>query len=137
MTQEQRDDAVGQAGQPTTAASTQMCSYAVDLWTDDVSALTDLERLTEILTEAARSGRATVLAQASHVFPNGAVTLSLVLSQSHLNIHTWPEFQLANVDLLTCGVLEGEQILAVVQERLGANRVNVTRVSRDATGEPH
>lgn len=122
---------------PTTAASTTMCSYAVDVWTDEVSLLTDMGALREILTDAAVAGRAEVLAEAGHVFPNGAVTLSLVLSQSHLNVHTWPEFQLANIDLLTCGVLEGETMLEVIKTRLHATRSNVTRVQRDATNEPH
>ena len=122
---------------PTTASGTQMCSYAVDLWTDEVGLLTDLPALRDILAEAAVAGRAEVLAEAGHVFPNGAVTLSLVLSQSHLNVHTWPEFKLANVDLLTCGVLEGETILEVVKDRMKATRSNVTRVTREATNEPH
>ena len=121
---------------PSTAAATEMCSYAVDLWTSDHDVLTNVERLSAILREASEAGRATVLAEASHVFPNGAVTISLVLSQSHLSVHTWPEFELANVDLLTCGVLEGDAILDVVQRRMGATRTNVTRVQRDATSQP-
>jgi len=116
--------------------STEMCSYAVDLWTHDVSVLTDVDRLVAIMRDAAEAGRAVVLAEAHHVFPNGAVTISLVLSQSHLNIHTWPEFSLANIDLLTCGMLEGEVILGHLKESLGASRVSVTRVTRDASSEP-
>lgn len=120
-----------------TAATTEMCSYAVDLWTPDVELLTDPERLAAILRESAEAGQAVVLAEASHVFSNGAVTMSLVLSQSHLNIHTWPEFRLANIDLLTCGVLNGEVILEHIKSRLGATTSNLTRVARHATHEPH
>ncbi|MGC4111141.1 MAG: adenosylmethionine decarboxylase [Nocardioides sp.] len=115
-----------------TAASTEMCSYAVDLWTHDVALLTDEARLLEILRAAAEAGSAVVLAEASHVFDNGAVTIALVLSQSHLNIHTWPEFNLANIDLLTCGILEGDVIVEHLKQALSATRINVSRVSRDA-----
>ncbi|GAA1761641.1 adenosylmethionine decarboxylase [Nostocoides vanveenii] len=122
---------------PATAASTEMCSYAVDLWTSDVAILHDEPRLKSVLYAAAEAGQAIVLAEASHIFPNGAVTISLVLSQSHLNVHTWPELKLANIDLLTCGVLEGDTILTYLRTHLSATRCNVTRVTRDATGEPH
>ena len=44
-------------------------------------------------------------------FPNGAVTGVLLLAQSHLSIHTWPELALANVDLLTCGDIDGDVVL--------------------------
>ena len=44
-----------------------------------------------------------MLAERFCVFPNDAVTGVLVLAQSHLSIHTWPELSLANVDLLSYG----------------------------------
>ncbi len=113
-----------------------MCSYAVDLWTHHPTILTDEAALKKVLREASEAGNAIVLAEASHVFPNGAVTIALVLSQSHLNIHTWPEHDLANVDLLTCGVLEGEVILEHVKRGLEASRTAVTRITRDVTMEP-
>lgn len=83
-----------------------LCSYAVDVWVSDHSILTDEERLLKVLRTAAEKGNATVLGEASHVFPNGAVTAILLLSASHLSIHTWPEFSLANVDLLAYGRIE-------------------------------
>ena len=43
-----------------------------------------------------RSRLHTVLADEFYVFPNGAVTGVLLLAQSHLSIHTWPELLLAN-----------------------------------------
>lgn len=116
---------------PVTAPSgDEMCSYALDVWTDHPTILTDAVAMAAVLREAAAAGNAVVLGEASHVFPNGAVTMSLVLSQSHLAVHTWPEHDLANVDLLTCGVLEGEAIVAAVARGLDARRTRVTRTMR-------
>jgi S-adenosylmethionine decarboxylase len=128
----------GAVTRPVTAPSgDEMCSYALDVWTDHPTVLTDAVALASVLREAAAAGGAVVLGEAAHVFPNGAVTLSLVLSQSHLAVHTWPEHDLANVDLLTCGVLEGEAIVAAVARGLHARRTRVTRTMRPVTpGRP-
>ena len=70
-------------------------------------------RLREILLAGAEAGGATVVGEEFHVFPNGAVTGVLVLAQSHLSIHTWPEFALANVDLLSYGHVRADEVLRV------------------------
>ncbi|MEU5278067.1 S-adenosylmethionine decarboxylase family protein [Streptomyces asoensis] len=107
-----------------------LCSYAVDVWVSDHSILTDEQRLLEVLRTAAEKGNATVLGESSHIFPNGAVTAILLLSASHLSIHTWPEFSLANIDLLAYGRLNGERMMQSVEAGLSPTRINVTRMLR-------
>jgi S-adenosylmethionine decarboxylase len=108
-----------------------MVSYAVDVWVDDVSILTDEAALLDVLRAAAASGDALVLGESAHRFPNGAVTIVLVLSQSHLSVHTWPEHGAANVDLLTCGRLNGDRMIDYLERELKPVRCNITRVIRD------
>ena len=45
------------------------------------------------------------------MFPNGAITLVLILAESHLSIHTWPEENLIAVDLFSCGAIDGRAVL--------------------------
>jgi S-adenosylmethionine decarboxylase len=104
--------------------------HVLDVWVRHAGVLTDLEAVRTILRAGARAGNAAVVGEAFHVFPNGAVTGVLVLAQSHLSIHTWPEFSLANVDLLSYGAVDGEAVLRVVAERLGAERTSVTTLPR-------
>jgi S-adenosylmethionine decarboxylase len=104
--------------------------HALDAWVRRPAALTDLERVREILYAGAEAGGATVLGEKFCVFPNGAVTGVLVLAQSHLSIHTWPEYALANVDLLSYGALRGEVVLDAICVALDVERVNVTCVPR-------
>ena len=107
-----------------------MLLHALDAWVRSPSVLTDAERIRHILYAGAEAGGATVLGEKFCVFSNGAVTGVLVLAQSHLSIHTWPEFALANIDLLSYGALRGEDVLDAICARLDVERVNVTCVPR-------
>ncbi len=102
----------------------------MDAWVRDPAVLVDVPLLRTLLRQAAAAGSATVLGEELHVFPNGAVTAVLLLAQSHLSIHTWPEFRLANVDLLSYGDVDGERVLEVVRDRLGVERANVDCIAR-------
>jgi S-adenosylmethionine decarboxylase len=104
--------------------------FTMDAWVEDVSVLVDHGALRTLLYDAAAAGGARVLADTFHVFPNGAVTGALLLAQSHLSIHTWPEGLMANVDLLSCGPVDGRQVLEVVRDGLGAERATVRCVLR-------
>jgi S-adenosylmethionine decarboxylase len=107
-----------------------MFLHALDVWVRDPSTLTDAQGLRATLYAGAEAGGATVVGEELFVFPNGAVTGVLVLAQSHLSIHTWPEYALANVDLLSYGELRAEEALGVICEELGAVRSRVTCIAR-------
>jgi S-adenosylmethionine decarboxylase len=104
--------------------------HAMDAWVRRVSVLTDAEELRAILYAGANAGGATVLGEEFCRFPNRAVTGVLVLAQSHLSIHTWPEFALANVDLLSYGDIRGDAVMREICERLDVERANVTCIER-------
>ncbi len=104
--------------------------HALDAWVRDPRVLTDREHLRSTLLEAARAAGANVVGQAFHVFPNGAVTGVLLLAQSHLSIHTWPEHRLANVDLLSYGDVRADALARVLDDRLGTERVTSTSIPR-------
>jgi S-adenosylmethionine decarboxylase len=104
--------------------------HALDAWVRSVAVLTDADELRSILHDGAAAGGATVLGEEFCVFPNGAVTGVLVLAQSHLSIHTWPEYALANVDLLSYGDVDGDEVLRVIRDRLDVERAETTCIPR-------
>src|SRR5579864_643359 len=104
--------------------------YTMDAWVSDPAVLTDETELRAALHAGARVGGATVIGEEFCVFPNRAVTGVLVLAQSHLSIHTWPELALANVDLLTYGDISGDDVLAEIRSRLSVTRASITCVPR-------
>ena len=70
----------------------------------DPALLRDPERLRQHLLAAAAALGVTVLGAHLHHFGAGAgVTGVLLLAESHMSIHTWPEFGFAAVDVFTCG----------------------------------
>jgi S-adenosylmethionine decarboxylase len=104
--------------------------YAIDAWVRDAAVLTDADELNGVLRAAAAAGGATVVGEAFYAFPNGAVTGVLLLAQSHLSIHTWPELRLANIDLLTCGAIDGNVVLETIRARLDVERASIRCIRR-------
>lgn len=104
--------------------------YTMDAWVSDPVVLTDEPRLRAALHAGAAAGGATVLGEQFCIFPNRAITGVLVLAQSHLCIHTWPELALANVDLLSYGEVSGDDVLAEIRLWLSVTRASTTCVPR-------
>ena len=65
--------------------------------------LTDAALLEEVVVKAAKDAGATVLNSTFHHFSPVGTSGVVVIQESHLAIHTWPEFGYAAVDLFTCG----------------------------------
>ena len=74
----------------------------LDLW--GAGNLTDPELIGRALADAAEAAGATILhAHFHHFSPNGGVSGVVVLAESHISIHTWPERDFAAVDIFMCG----------------------------------
>ncbi|MCM8791924.1 MAG: adenosylmethionine decarboxylase [Candidatus Omnitrophica bacterium] len=63
----------------------------------------DEDELQKILFEAARQSNSTPLKVAIHKFPVQGITGVILLAESHISLHTWPEYGYAAVDVFTCG----------------------------------
>jgi S-adenosylmethionine decarboxylase proenzyme len=64
--------------------------------------LNDEKLLEELMLEAAEKASATIIKSVFHKFSPQGVTGVVVVAESHLAIHTWPEKQYAAVDFFTC-----------------------------------
>ena len=61
------------------------------------------QAIREVMLEAALASGATIVGNIFHHFSPQGVTGVVVIAESHLAIHTWPEYRYASVDLFTCG----------------------------------
>jgi S-adenosylmethionine decarboxylase proenzyme len=61
------------------------------------------QAIREVMLEAASASGATIVGNIFHHFSPQGVTGVVVIAESHLAIHTWPEYRYASVDLFTCG----------------------------------
>ncbi len=68
----------------------------------NTEALRDPDMLEEIVREAAERGNMTILDVKSWKIGEG-VSIVAVILESHITIHTWPEFDYATVDVYSCG----------------------------------
>ena len=69
----------------------------------DHEILKDTELIEKMMNEAAEKCGATIVQSAFHTFNPYGVSGVVVISESHLAIHTWPELGYAAVDVFTCG----------------------------------
>jgi S-adenosylmethionine decarboxylase len=104
--------------------------YAVDAQITPSSPVTDITELTAAATTAVRAGNGHVLETSHVIFPNGAVTLVLILAESHLSIHTWPEEDLIAIDLFSCGAIDGQAVISDLVSALALRRVTVRQLQR-------
>jgi S-adenosylmethionine decarboxylase len=104
--------------------------YAIDARSGADSGVRDLATLTSVSLAAVEVGAGHVLDSSSVVFPNGAITLVLILAESHLSIHTWPEENLVAIDLFSCGAIDGEAVIEALVSGLRLGSVTVSRLPR-------
>jgi S-adenosylmethionine decarboxylase len=101
----------------------------VDLW--DASNLNDPGRIDAILREAALAAKATILHSHFHHFePGGGVSGVLVLAESHISIHTWPERDFAAIDIFMCGACDPYLSLPVLEREFAPRRLDVSEQRR-------
>ncbi|MFC2033423.1 adenosylmethionine decarboxylase [Chloroflexota bacterium] len=93
--------------------------------------LNDIGFLEGILLQAANESGATVLGSSFHPFSPQGVSGVVIIAESHMSIHTWPEYDYAAVDIFTCGdTVQPDKAAEIIIEKLGAKNHSVIEVQR-------
>jgi len=74
-----------------------------EIYECEFGVLNDLKKVEEFMVKAALEAGAEVREYVFHKFSPQGVSGVVVISESHLAIHTWPELGYAAVDVFTCG----------------------------------
>lgn len=101
-----------------------------ELYVTDSSVLNNQERINNALVDSAIAGNMTVINVASHKFSPHGVTSLILLAESHISIHTWPEHGYAAVDIFACGKGEPLKSLERLKELLPVKEIKVLKVGR-------
>ena len=75
----------------------------LDLENCNSDILDDIDLIKTILKEAASLSGATIIGETFHKFQPVGVTGVVSIAESHICIHTWPEYSYASVDIFSCG----------------------------------
>lgn len=100
----------------------------------DLPVLDDEARIEALMRRAAETAGATVVACVFHRFAPQGVSGVVVIEESHLSIHTWPETGYAAVDFYTCGDCAPERAHELLRAGLEADRAELLTVDRGLPG---
>ena len=89
----------------------------------DLGTLTDLATLEKLMVQAAKDAGATVVEHVFHQFSPYGLSGVVIIAESHLAIHTWPEHGFASIDVFTCRS-------AALTEKIGENLVATLRPTK-------
>ena len=91
----------------------------MDIEQADPALLNDPQYLTDLMESAAAFIGVTVLHTHSHQFSPQGVTAFVMLAESHMSIHTWPESGDAALDVFTCGEADPREAADFIMTGLG------------------
>ena len=93
--------------------------------------LDNLEALKAAMLMAADEAGATILGESFHRFSPHGISGVVVIAESHLCIHTWPEYGYAAADIFTCGTtVQPEKAAELLVEKLGARKHSIRELQR-------
>ena len=93
--------------------------------------LDDLDFIKDSLNEAAIQSGATVVGESFYHFSPYGVSGVVNIAESHIAIHTWPEYRYAAVDVFTCGTdVDPEKAARLITEKLGAQSHSLIELRR-------
>ena len=96
----------------------------------DPSRLDSVDHLMAMLSEIAQECSAQVIGKGSHKFEPYGVTAFLLLAESHVSVHSWPELGYAAVDAFSCKAFDAAAVEVIVGKRLHAEVVGSRVVLR-------
>jgi S-adenosylmethionine decarboxylase len=111
--------------------------FLIEMYECDAQLLNDVAEIQAQMLNVAKSCKMTIIQHYFHPFTPHGISGFIVIAESHLAIHTWPEYGYAAVDLFTCGrtdMLEG--CLQKLRENFRCQRISTVKVLRGNKDAP-
>ena len=105
--------------------------FIADFYGVDAARLSDPVLIENVLRNSALAAGATIVFSHFHAFgPGQGVTGVVLLAESHISIHTWPEFGFAAADIFMCGDAQPKLALDVIAYALAPKSSIVQTIAR-------
>jgi S-adenosylmethionine decarboxylase len=110
--------------------------YIVEASGCDPQILEDVNKLKEILMNAAKVGKMDVRTVHFYKFSPRGVSGLVIVSASHISIHTWPEHGYAAIDVYICGQGSNtEEAIQHILQSIKAKHAHITEIERGIKDE--
>lgn len=105
--------------------------YIVEASGCDPKVISSVEKVQQILVNAAEIAGAHVWSISVNKFPPHGVSGVIVISESHISTHTWPEYGYVALDFYTCGAnTDPEKAVFYAVEAFGSSTSHITEITR-------
>ena len=103
----------------------------VEFYHCDKEVLNNVAYVEQLMNEASILSGATVVGSHFHTFNPHGVSGVVIIAESHLSIHTWPEYGYAAVDIFTCGeAIDDEKAFQHLKKHFKANNTATIEMKR-------
>jgi len=99
--------------------------YLIDLCDCDPEIIKSVDPTREIVLRAAKECGATILDDYFHQFQPIGVSGVVLIAESHISVHTWPENGFAAADIFTCGEMKPQVAIDIMREGFRAKETTM------------
>lgn len=103
----------------------------VEFYDCDSSAINDVDYIEQSMLDTTKKSNATIISHNFHKFSPYGISGVIVIAESHVTIHTWPEYNYAAVDIFTCGdTIDPWIIQESLKEALSSKNISSMEMKR-------
>jgi S-adenosylmethionine decarboxylase len=101
----------------------------VELW--EAKNLSSLTKIRKTLKDAIKACGATLLKIDLHKFsPYGGISGMAIIAESHLSIHSWPEYGYAALDIFVCGTVDPYKAIPILKKGFETENIQIVEFKR-------
>ncbi len=101
----------------------------IELW--DPININNINMVKAAFEEAVKACGAKILNIDLHEFtPYGGVSGVAILQESHMSVHTWPEYSYAAMDIFVCGTVDPHKAIPVFEKYFNPGKMEVQEIKR-------
>lgn len=105
--------------------------FLIELHDCNYDLINDISKIQEILTESAKRANATIIKPFFHKFSPQGISGVIIIAESHITIHTWPEYGYCAIDLFTCSAkMKTDESIKYLIKELEAGEVHTWEIKR-------
>lgn len=104
--------------------------FIIDLYNCRAEILNDMTMVKKIIHSIAENVGATVIQDGYKQFSPIGISGFAIISESHISMHTWPEYEYAAIDVFSCNVNMSEKICDHIKKIIEADKYDIQVIDR-------